>query len=97
FEFSTFHQAEYEHGRDFIAALDGFWALCRGGWEYGVEIRNKKWLVPEYFAMLQGHGVAHVFNTWARMPSVGEQLAIEGSSTTAGHAVARFLTKPGVS
>jgi hypothetical protein len=51
----------------------------------------------QYFDMLRSNGVAHVFNNWARMPSVGEQLALEGSSDTAEFTVARFLTKPGVS
>ncbi len=63
FEFSTLHQHEFEHGRDFVTALDQFLAALPKGWEYGVEIRNKTWLQPEYFAMLRGHGVADsVFN-----------------------------------
>jgi uncharacterized protein YecE (DUF72 family) len=94
FEFSTFHQHEFEHGRDFVAALDQFLAALPKGWEYGIEIRNKKWLQPEYFEMLRGHGVAHVFNNWTRMPSVLEQLELEGSQT-ADFSVARFLLQPG--
>ena len=94
FEFSTFHKHEFEHGRDFVAALDQFFEALPQGWEYGVEIRNKTWLAPEYFAMLRSHGVAHVFNNWNRMPSVGEQLAMEGSET-ADFNVSRFLLKPG--
>jgi len=31
-----------------------------GGWRYAVEIRNKTWLVPEYFAALRRHNVAHL-------------------------------------
>ena len=50
--------------------------------------------MAEYFAMLCSHGVAHVFNNWTRMPSIAEQLAIEGSDT-ADFTVARFLLKPG--
>jgi uncharacterized protein YecE (DUF72 family) len=94
FEFSTFHKHEFEHGRDFIAALDQFLSLLPKGWEYGVEIRNKTWLVPEHFDMLRGHGVAHTFNNWTQMPSIAEQLAIEGCET-ADFTVSRFLLKPG--
>jgi uncharacterized protein YecE (DUF72 family) len=94
FEFSTFSKQEFEHRREFVDALDRFLGAIPRGWEYGVEIRNKTWLVPEYFEMLRSHGVAHVFNNWTRMPSVAEQLAIEGSET-AGFSAARFLLKPG--
>ncbi len=94
FEFSTFHKSDFEHGRDFVAALDTFLSRLPRGWNYGIEIRNKTWLQPEYFDMLRSHGVAHVFNNWTRMPSVAEQLAIEGSET-AEFNVCRFLLKPG--
>ena len=94
FEFSTFHKHEFEHRRDFIAALDAFFADLPREWEYGVEIRNKNWLVPEYFSMLRSHGVAHVFNNSTRMPSIAEQIALPDSET-AGFSVSRFLVKPG--
>ncbi len=94
FEFSTFHKHEFEHGRDFIAALDAFLSELPREWEYGVELRNKNWLVPEYFSMLRSHGVAHVFNNWTRMPSIAEQLDL-ADSETADFSVSRFLLKPG--
>ncbi len=94
FEFSTFHKGDFEHGRDFVAALDQFLSSIPKGWEYGVEIRNKGWLQPEYFSMLWTHGVAHVFNNWTRMPSILEQLSMAGSET-ADFTVSRFLLKPG--
>lgn len=95
FEFSQFSTTDFEHGRDFMAQLDQFLGQLPKGWRYGVEIRNKGWLVPEYFAMLKTHNVAHVFNNWTRMPSIGEQLALEGSDSTADFMIARFLLKPG--
>jgi uncharacterized protein YecE (DUF72 family) len=94
FEFSSFKKEEFEHGRDFLAALDQFLGRLPKGWQYGVEIRNKGWLAPEYFDMLRTHNVAHVYNNWTRMPSVGEQMALPGSQT-ADFSVARFLLKPG--
>jgi uncharacterized protein YecE (DUF72 family) len=95
FEFSQFYKADFEHGRDFVAALDRFLGALPKGWEYAVEMRNRRWLQPEYFSMLRSHGVAHVFNLWTRMPPVSEQLALEGSDETAAFTVSRFLLKRG--
>lgn len=64
------------------------------GWNYAVELRNKGWLQPEYFAMLRSHNVAHVFSSWTRMPSVPEQLALPDSDT-ADFLVSRLLLRPG--
>ena len=94
FEFSQFYTRDFEHGRDFVAALDAFLSELPPGWQYGVEIRNKTFLVPEFFAALRSHGVAHVFNSWTRMPPVSEQLAMPDSVTT-DFILARFLLTPG--
>lgn len=94
FEFSHFHPGDFGHGRDFVAALDHFFSQLPKEWAYAVEVRNKSLLQPEYFSMLSSHGVAHVFNSWTKMPEVGEQLGMEGSITT-DFTVARFLLKPG--
>jgi len=94
FEFSTFSQKDFAHGRDFVNQLDQFLGTLPVGWRYAAELRNRGWLVPEYFAMLRRHNVAHVFNNWTRMPSALEQLALEGSDT-ADFMVARMLLKPG--
>ncbi|MHB8522690.1 MAG: DUF72 domain-containing protein [Limisphaerales bacterium] len=95
FEFSKFYPTDYAQGRDFIADLDKFLGALPKGWPYGVEIRNKHFLHPEYFSALRQHGVAHVFNSWADMPPVSEQLALEGSRTHPALCAARFLLKPG--
>src|SRR5271170_4458019 len=50
FEFSRFYPSDYEHGRDFVADLDKFFGSLPTGWPYAVEMRNKHWLAPEYFA-----------------------------------------------
>lgn len=94
FEFSQFHRRDFGHGRDFVEALDHFLTQLPPDWQYGVEIRNRNFLQPEYFEMLARHGVAHVFNSWTRMPPVSEQLALPGSLTT-DFAAARFLLTPG--
>jgi uncharacterized protein YecE (DUF72 family) len=86
---------DYEHGRDFIADLDKFLCKLPKGWPYGVEMRNRGWLQPEYFECLTRHQVAHVLNSWDAMPAVGEQMALPGSRTNPDLVAARFLRKPG--
>jgi len=95
FEFSRFYPTEYEHGRDFVADLDKFFGNLPKGWPYAVEMRNKNWLAPEYFACLARHDITHVFNSWDAMPPVSEQMALPGSQTHPELVAARFLLKPG--
>jgi uncharacterized protein YecE (DUF72 family) len=94
-EFSRFYPSDYARGREFLEALDGFLAQLPPGWPYGVEIRNRGFLKPDYFAMLQRHRVAHIYNSWEAMPPVEEQLALPGSRTHPALCGARFLLKPG--
>jgi uncharacterized protein YecE (DUF72 family) len=95
FEFSKFYSSDFEHGREFVSALDEFLGRLPKGWSYGVEIRNRNWLQPEYFQCLTRHQVAHVFNSWTDMPAVSEQMAMDGSVTNPKLVAARFLLKPG--
>jgi len=95
FEFSRFHTSDYAHGREFLAALDRFLSALPRGLPYGVEMRNREWLRPEYFDCLASHGVAHIFNSWEAMPEVGEQMDLPGSFTRPELTAARFLLKPG--
>jgi uncharacterized protein YecE (DUF72 family) len=94
FEFSHFHSSDFKHGREFVNALDAFLSQLPKTWAYAVEVRNQSFLHPEYFAMLRGHRVAHVFNSWTRMPEISTQIEMPGSVTT-DFIVARFLLKPG--
>ena len=95
FEFSKFYPTDFARGRDFVEALDGFLEKLPGGWPYGIEIRNRNFLHPDYFAALARHGVAHVFNSWSDMPPVAEQLALPGSRSAPDILAARFLLRPG--
>lgn len=95
FEFSHFHPRDFERGRDFVGALDEFFGALPKGWRYAVEVRNPSLLQPDYFAMLQTHGVAHVFNQWSRMPDIAEQIKLEGSTDCADFTCARLLLKHG--
>src|SRR5947208_3388901 len=73
----------------------GFLGQLPKGWPYGVEMRNRGWLKPEYFECLARHQTAHVYNSWEAMPSVTEQMAMPGSRTHPDLTAARFLLKPG--
>lgn len=95
FEFSHFRADDFERGRDFAQALDVFLGTLPPGWRYGVEIRNRHFLHPDYFAVLARHGVTHIYNSWERMPPITEQLSLPDSRTTPDWIVARLLLKPG--
>ena len=95
FEFSRFSKTDFQHGRDFVEALDSFLARLPRGWNYGVEIRNRAFLHPDYFATLTRHGVAHIFSSWQDMPPLDEQIALPGALTARGFFGARLLLRPG--
>ena len=95
FEFSRFYPSDFVRGRDFVEALDQFLAQLPRGWTYGVEIRNRGFLRPEYFEALARHGVAHVFSSWEAMPPVEEQMALPGAFSAPDCCIARFLLRPG--
>lgn len=95
FEFSRFGPGEFARGAEFVAALDTFLGKLPRGWPYGVELRNRQWLRPEYFAVLARHGVTHIYNAWADAPPVPEQMAMPGSETNPSLLAARFLLREG--
>jgi uncharacterized protein YecE (DUF72 family) len=78
----------------FAARLDEFFEAQPREAMYAVEIRNEEFLTPMYFAVLREHGVAHVFSSWTRMPSIGDQLDLPGS-VSGPFLVARALLRPG--
>lgn len=95
FEFSRFSPQDFARGREFMDRLDAFFASLASDWRYAVEIRNRGFLHPDYFAMLASHKVAHCYNSWTDMPSVSDQMSLPGSQTNHSFSAARFLLKPG--
>lgn len=93
-EFGTFSRRCYQETADFLAELEPFLAALPAGFRYAVEIRNPEFLEPAYFSALAGHGVAHVFNAWSRMPEMHRQMKIPGAFT-ADFTVARALLRFG--
>lgn len=78
----------------FAGELDRFFDALPKGVPYAVELRNREYLTPAYLAVLRQHDVGHVFNSWTRMPSIGEQLDLP-DSVTAPFIVSRALLRPG--
>jgi len=77
----------------FVARLDAFLGALSRDFRYAVELRNAELFGHRYLEVLQRHGVAHVLNFWERMPTVGEQLRVDGV-LSAEHVVARLLIPP---
>ena len=91
FEFQAIARMEPQ---EFADRLDRFLSQLPREGQYGVEVRNAEFLSPSYLAVLREHNVAHVFNAWTRMPSIGEQVLVPGAFT-APFVVARALLRPG--
>jgi uncharacterized protein YecE (DUF72 family) len=94
FEFGAFSPRAFARPVDFVDKLDPFLAKLPAGFRYSVEIRNPDFLIPDYFACLRSHGVAHVYNAWTKMPQLPEQIAIP-DSRTADFLVTRALLRQG--
>jgi uncharacterized protein YecE (DUF72 family) len=94
FEFGTFPKRCYENAGEFVHDLEPFLAQLPPGFRYAVEIRNREYLVHEYFACLHRYGVAHVFNAWTRMPKLAEQMQLP-DVYTADFMVVRALLRQG--
>ena len=94
FEFQTIAKFSGMDADRFATRLDEFFSALPRDAEYAVEVRNEEFLTPMYFAVLREHGVAHVFNSWTRMPPVGHQLDLPGS-ITGPFILARALLRPG--
>ena len=94
FEFGTFSKSEFPRVGEFLPRLERFLASLPPRFPYAVEIRNKEYLTPAYFAALARRNVAHVFNAWTRMPTLAEQIAIP-EAFTADFTVVRALLQHG--
>jgi uncharacterized protein YecE (DUF72 family) len=94
FQFPQFSKSTLAKMGGFTDRLDEFLGRLPGEFRYGVEIRTDNLLGASYFDCLRQHRVAHVFNSWTRMPTIGKQLAMPGSITT-DLVISRSLLKPG--
>jgi uncharacterized protein YecE (DUF72 family) len=94
FEFSTFYPSSGMDRERFMDRLEQFFTGLPSGNSYAVEVRNSEFLTADYLAMLSRFGVAHVLNSWTRMPPIIEQLKVAGVFTAQFSAI-RALLRPG--
>lgn len=94
FEIQTIARKDKVSADDFAGRLDDFFAKLPRDVPYALELRNEEYLTESYLAVLREHSVAHLFNSWTRMPSIGEQLA-HADIITGPFVIARALLRPG--
>ncbi len=91
FEFGAFAKL---HREEFQERLRTFLAALPPDFRYAVEVRNPEFLGSDYFGLLGEQRVAHVFNSWTRMPDLSTQIRLPGAYST-DFTVVRALLKPG--
>jgi uncharacterized protein YecE (DUF72 family) len=78
----------------FCQKLDLFLSEAPSDFPFAVELRDRKLLTTEYARTLREHEASHVFNYWSRMPSIADQMKVEGLLDSR-LVVARLLLPPG--
>ncbi len=91
FEFGSVARPDLD---EFLTSLETFLQALPAGFRYAVEIRNPEYLEPEYLALLARYQVAHVLNSWTRMPELAAQKSLPGVFTS-DFFVVRALLRPG--
>lgn len=83
----------------FLERLDAFLAAAvRSDLRLAVEVRDPALLLPDYFSVLNRHGVTHCFTHWTRMPRLLDQMraAAAAGGLQAPFYVCRLLTPRGL-
>jgi len=94
FEFQAMRGRDLPEPARWAGELDTFLQQLPKEFRYAVELRNPELLTDRHGAVLERHSVAHVFNSWTEMPTIGEQLELPWTFP-AGFTVARALLRPG--
>jgi len=94
FEFQAMRGKDAPEPARWAEELDGFLRRLSRDFRYAVELRNPELLTDAHGTVLARHGVAHVFNSWSEMPTIGEQLELPWTFP-AEFAVGRALLRPG--
>src|SRR5207247_1539334 len=94
FEFQAMRGRDLPDPLEWADQLDRFFEQLPAGPRYAVELRNPELFTDIHGEVLKRHAVAHVFNSWTDVPTIGAQLAL-GWTFTAPFTVARALLKPG--
>ncbi len=67
-QFPYFAKKVFDSRESFLEKLDRFLSDLPDGYQYGVEIRNKAWLKPDFISILKKHHAALVLVDQAWMP-----------------------------
>jgi uncharacterized protein YecE (DUF72 family) len=94
FEFQAMRGKDLPDIGDWADQLNGFLEQLPTSYRYAVELRNPELLHDLHGEVLKRHGVAHVFNSWTEIPSIGAQLDLPWT-LPADFTIARALLKPG--
>ncbi|HKA57727.1 MAG TPA: DUF72 domain-containing protein [Gemmatimonadales bacterium] len=94
FEFQAMRGKDLPDPLQWADQLDDFLSALPTDYRYAVELRNAELLTDLHGEVLKRNRVAHLFNSWTEMPSIGEQLDLTWTFTT-DFTVARALLKPG--
>jgi len=94
FEFQAMRGKDLPDPLQWADQLDDFLGALPRDFRYAVELRNAELLTDLHGEVLKRNRVAHVFNSWTEMPSIGEQLDLTWTFPT-DFTVARALLKPG--
>jgi uncharacterized protein YecE (DUF72 family) len=94
FEFQAMRGKDRPVPAEWAEELDTFLRQLPRDFRYAVELRNPELLTDVHGVVLARHGVAHVFNSWTEMPTIGEQLELPWTFP-AGFTVARAQLRPG--
>jgi uncharacterized protein YecE (DUF72 family) len=94
FEFQAMRGKDRPEPAQWGRELDGFLQQLPRDFRYAVELRNAELLTDAHGEVLKRHGVAHVFNSWTEMSTIGDQLELSWTFP-AGFTVARALLRPG--
>lgn len=68
FQFPYFNRQDFPNGDAFRQRLETFLKKLPSSFRFAIEIRNKDWLTPAYFALLREHRVSSVLVDHPYMP-----------------------------
>lgn len=68
FQFPYFKRQEFANGEAFMQRLGPFLKKLPSGFRFAIEIRNRDWLTPAYFALLKEHQVSAALVDHPYMP-----------------------------
>ena len=74
-EFEYLNKTKMSGVEEFVNALNDFFQQTPSGIPMAIEVRNKNYLTPKYFELLNAYNVMHVFSEKQYMPSIYEVYA----------------------